>query len=167
MKISPNTFVIIEYTVRLSDGSFVKGENGPVSLNFIVGYNQILPALEQRILGMTIGDTRDFTIPAKEAFGPRDPSQIHRRLFSDFPEGRNLQVGKWVMARNEVTQAQYSYFVRDKSEEWVDLDFNHPLAGEDLTYHVVVTHIRPATRDELEYLRPCEVESGGAPAPGE
>lgn len=167
MKISPNSFVVIEYTLRLSDGSFVKGENGPASLNFIVGYNQVLPALEERLLGLTVGATRDFIIPAQEAFGPRDPGQVRRRFFSEFPEGKNLAVGKWVMARNEATQAQYSYYVREKSEEWVDLDFNHPLAGEDLIYHVEVTHVRPATKDELEFLRPCEVETEKEHAPQE
>ncbi|MCU0586970.1 MAG: peptidylprolyl isomerase [Syntrophobacteraceae bacterium] len=159
MRIGPNTFVILEYTVRLPDGSFVKGENGPVSLNFIVGYNQVLPALEQRLLGMSAGETRDFTIPASQAFGPRDPGQVHRRHFSEFPEGRKLEAGKWMLARNEQTQAQYSYHVLDKTDEWVDLDFNHPLAGKDLLYHVTVAHVRPASQDELEYLRPCEVGS--------
>jgi len=159
MKIGPNTFVIIEYSLRLSDGRFVKGEGSPASLNFVVGYNQILPALEQRLLGLTAGDKRDFTIPAREAFGARDPNQVQRRPFSEFPEGRSLDVGKWVIARNDATHAQYSYYVRDKSEDWVELDFNHPLAGEDLIYHVEVTHVRPATQDELEYLRPCEVET--------
>ena len=163
MKISPNTFVIIEYSVRLKDGSFVKGENGPVSLNFIAGYNQVLPALEHRLLGLSAGDGSDFTIPASHAFGERDKKQVHRHYFSDFPEGRDLEVGKWVIARNEATQAQYSYYVLDKSEEWVDLDFNHPLAGQDLIYRVLVKHVRSATEDEIAYLRPCEVGSEDEP----
>lgn len=157
MKISPKTFVIIEYTLRLPDGSYVRGENGPASLNFMVGYNQVLPALEQRLLGLSTGDVREFTIPASQAFGMRDAHLVQRKHFSDFPEGRSLQVGKWVVARNEATQAQYSYYVQNKSDEWVELDFNHPLAGKDLHYHVRVTHVRPATREELDDLRPCEV----------
>jgi FKBP-type peptidyl-prolyl cis-trans isomerase SlyD len=165
MKIAPNTFVIIEYSVRLGDGSFVKGENTLASLNFVAGYNQVLPALEHRLLGMEAGDAGDFVIPAAHAFGERDAKQIHRRSFSDFPEGRNLEVGKWVIARSEATQAQYSYRVLAKTEEWVDLDFNHPLAGQDLHYHVKVQHVRPATQEELAYLRPCEVGSEDGPAP--
>jgi FKBP-type peptidyl-prolyl cis-trans isomerase SlyD len=159
MRISPNTFVIIEYTVRLADGSYVKGENGPVSLNFIVGYDQILPALEHRLIGLDDGDVTDFVIPAGHAFGEHDPNKVHRRDFSEFPEGRGLQAGKWIIAKNEASQAQYSYFVQDKTDEWVELDFNHPLAGKDLHYHVTVTHVRPATQEEIEYLRPCEVGS--------
>ncbi len=163
MKIAPNTFVIIEYSVRLSDGSFVKGENALASLNFVAGYNQVLPALEHRLLGMSAGDAGDFIIPAAHAFGEHDPKQVHRRYFSDFPEGRDLEVGKWVIARNETTQAQYSYCVLDKTDEWVDLDFNHPLAGQDLHYHVSVKHVRPASQEELTYLRPCETGTEDGP----
>jgi FKBP-type peptidyl-prolyl cis-trans isomerase SlyD len=163
MKISPNTFVIIEYTVCLADGNYVKGENGPVSLNFIAGYDQILPALEHRLLGMNSGDVIDFTIPAQHAFGEHDPNLVHRRDFSDFPEGRSMEKGMWIVAKNESTQAQYSYYVRDKSEQWVDLDFNHPLAGKDLYYHVRVAHVRPASQEEIDYLRPCEIGSEDGP----
>ncbi len=165
MKITHNAFVIVEYSVRLADGSFVKGENAPASLNFITGYSQVLPALEHRLLGKSAGDAGDFVIPASHAFGERDPKQVHRRTFSDFPEGRDLEVGKWVIARNEATQAQYSYRVLAKTDEWVDLDFNHPLAGQDLHYHVTVKHVRAATQEELAYLRPCEVGSEDEPAP--
>ena len=156
MEVSKDTFVIIEYTVRLKDGSYVKGENGPVSLNFVVDYNQILPALERRLLGLKAGETADFVIPAGEAFGEYDPSQLRTKSFDEFPEGRNLMEGKWAMATNEHTQAQYSYYVKDKTDRSVTLDFNHPLAGQDLYYHVEVIHVRPALQEELEYLRPCE-----------
>ena len=42
MQIAKDSFVVIEYSLRLDDGSFVKGENTPASMNFIAGYGQIL-----------------------------------------------------------------------------------------------------------------------------
>lgn len=156
MEVSKDMFVIIDYTVRLQDGSYVKGENGPVSLNFVVDYNQILPALERRLLGLRAGEKADFVIPAREAFGEHDPSQVRTKTFDEFPEGRHLVEGKWAVATNEQTQAQYSYYVKETTDRSVTLDFNHPLAGQDLYYQVEVTHIRPALPEELEYLRPCE-----------
>jgi FKBP-type peptidyl-prolyl cis-trans isomerase SlyD len=156
MEITKDIFVIIEYTVRLVDGSYVKGESGPASLNFIVDYNQVLPALERRLLGLREGDQVKFIIPAKEAFGEHDPNQVRERSFADFTEGRHLRVGRWVVATHPQTQAQYSYYVQDKSETGVTLDFNHPLAGKDLYYEVKIVKTRPALDEELEYLRPCE-----------
>lgn len=156
MEIAKDMSVTLEYSVRLSDGSYVKGENVPVSLNFIAGYGQVLLALERQLIGLLEGAETDFVIPAVDAFGEHDPAQVCLKTFDEFPEGRNLQAGKWVIATSEESEVQYSYFVLEKSDEAVRLDFNHPLAGKDLHYHVKVMRVRPALDEELEYLRPCE-----------
>jgi FKBP-type peptidyl-prolyl cis-trans isomerase SlyD len=156
MEIGKDMFVILEYTVRLKDGSYVKGEGTPVSLNFISGYDQILPSLEKRLVGLELGAETDFIIPAREAFGEHDKNQVRRKSFKEFPEGRSLEVGKWVVATNSETQAQYGYYVKEKTDDEVVLDYNHPLAGKDLYYHVKVVHLRPASKEELKEIRPCE-----------
>ncbi|MFP5211773.1 MAG: peptidylprolyl isomerase [Acidobacteriota bacterium] len=170
MEIGKDTFVIIEYSVRLEDGSYVKGEGEPASMNFITGYAQILPGLERRLIGMHSGEEKAFIIPAHEAFGRHDPAKVRMKTFEEFPQGRNLEPGRWAMATNEWTQAQYSYFVKEKNEEGVVVDLNHPLAGKDLYYDVKVVHVREANQEELEYVRPCEhgkdpeAEGGANPA---
>lgn len=60
------------------------------------------------------------------------------------------------MAVNEDTNAQYSYFVKEKTGDAVVLDFNHPLAGKALYYSIKVVKVRPASAEELTYLRPCQ-----------
>lgn len=156
MNIAKDAFVIIEYQVRLEDGTFVKGERGPVSMNFVVGYEQVLPGLERRLIGASEGAEMEFVIPAREAFGDHDPTQVHVRPLNEFPEGMNLRVGHWMVATNEETGAQYGYYVKDRTHDSVTLDFNHPLAGKDLHYRLKVVRVRPATLEELIYLRPCE-----------
>jgi FKBP-type peptidyl-prolyl cis-trans isomerase SlyD len=167
VEIAKNTCVVLEYTLRLEDGSFIKGENEPASINFIVGYGQLLPALERRLFGLEDGQEVDFVIPAREAFGEHDPKLVRTKTFDEFPEGRDLQVGKWVVATNESYKASYTCFVKDKTNDAVALDFNHPLAGKDLHYHVKVMHVREALHEELENVRPCEFQKepslSGAP----
>lgn len=162
MKIAKDSFVVIEYDLRLDDGSFVKGENGPVSMNFIAGYGQVLPGLEKRLMSLEQGSETQFIVPAADAFGEYDEDLIRTRAFSEFPAGKHLEPGKWAVARNEATQAQYSYLILEKNDTSVRIDYNHPLAGKDLRYRVKVVHVRPALKEELEYLRPCE--HGKAPA---
>lgn len=162
MKIAKDVFAVIEYDLRLEDGSYVKGENGLASMNFIAGYGEILPSLEQRLLGLQEGSEAEFTIPAKEAFGERDQSQVKTMSFTDFPAGVQLEAGKWAVATNEETKTQYGYFVREKTSSTITIDYNHPLAGKDLLYRVRVVHVRPALKEELEHLRPCE--HGNAPS---
>ena len=158
MEIGKDTFVILEYTVRLDDGTHIKGdlENGPASLNFVVGYDQLLPALEHHLLGVADGAQMDLVIPAEEAFGEVQGHLVECRPFHEYPQGKDLVAGKWVLAVNEATKAQYSYFVKEKTEDAVVLDFNHPLAGKTLHYSIKVVKVRPASAEELAYLRPCQ-----------
>jgi FKBP-type peptidyl-prolyl cis-trans isomerase SlyD len=160
MEIVKDTFVILEYVVRLEDGTYVKGDprGGPASINFVVGYDQILPSLEHQLLGVEEGAQLNFVIPAQEAFGEHLAHLVQCKDFQEFPRGRDLPVGKWVVALNEYTQARYSYFVQDKTEEQIVIDYNHPLAGKDLYYSLSVVKVRPASPEELAYLRPCETE---------
>jgi FKBP-type peptidyl-prolyl cis-trans isomerase SlyD len=162
MEIGKDTFVILEYRLKLDDGSYIKGdpESGMASLNYIVGYDQLLPALEQRLLGVAEGSQVDLVIPCEEAFGAHQADLVEHRDFQDYPLGKELTVGKWVVALNESTKAQYSYFVKEKSEDAVVLDFNHPLAGKSLNYTIRVVKVRPATAEELAYLRPCQTDQG-------
>ena len=60
MRITKDSFVVIEYSLRLDDGWFVKGENAPASMNFIAGYGQILPALENGLIGLEQGTQAEF-----------------------------------------------------------------------------------------------------------
>jgi FKBP-type peptidyl-prolyl cis-trans isomerase SlyD len=156
MKITKDSFVVMEYDLHLEDGSYVKGQDAPASMNFIAGYNQVLPGLEKRLLGLEEGAEAEFTIPSGEAFGDCDQSLVQTRSLAEFPEGRHLEPGKWALAKNEDTKAQFSYLVRAKTDSSITLDFNHPLAGKDLYYRVKVVKVRPALPDELEFLRPCE-----------
>jgi FKBP-type peptidyl-prolyl cis-trans isomerase SlyD len=170
MEIGKDTFVILEYTLRLGDGTYVKGsaENGPASLNFVVGYDQILPSLELQLLGVAEGTRLQLDIPPEEAFGAYQQQLVECRSLAEFPLGRDLEAGKWVMATNDTTNARYSYFVKEKSQDAVTLDFNHPLAGKTLHYTIHVDKVRPASAEELAYLRPCQTEeSASKPSPSD
>ncbi|MGO8942301.1 MAG: FKBP-type peptidyl-prolyl cis-trans isomerase [Syntrophobacteraceae bacterium] len=156
MQIVKDSFVVIEYSLRLDDGSLVKGENTPASMNFIVGYGQILAALEKGLIGLEQGAQTELTISASDGFGEYDESLVHTMDLCEFPPGRDLEPGRWAVAKNKATGAQYSYLIKEKTDSTITLDYNHPLAGKDLYYLVNVVLVRPAQAEELEFLRPCE-----------
>ncbi len=156
MQISKDRFVVIEYSLRLEDGSFVKGEKTLASMNFIAGYGQVLPALEKGLTGLEQGARAELKIPAAEAFGEHDEGLVRTLDLGSFPAGRDLEPGKWAVAKNAATGAQYSYLVVDKTDSTVTVNYNHPLAGKDLHYNIEVALVRPALPEEMEFLRPCE-----------
>ena len=60
---SENSYVSIKYTVKLDDGEIIKGDPGEglAHMEFVTGYNQIIPGLERRLVGMSEGDAGEIT----------------------------------------------------------------------------------------------------------
>lgn len=156
------TYVRIRYTLKLESGEIVKGDpnDGLEYMDFITGFSQILPGLERRLIGLVQGERVVLQIPPDEAFGQYDPSLAEEKAFDDFPEGKSLEPGKWVIATNEQYKIRTGYLVREKGPKSITVDYNHPLAGKTLIYEVVVTEERPARQDELALVKPCDFEPG-------
>ncbi len=152
------TFVKIRYTLKTQEGDFVKGDprEGLAYLEFFTGYEQVFPTLEQKLLGKKVKEKIQIRLAPEEAFGTHRPDRLKEKTFLEFPQGKELQEGKWVVAKNETTRASFAYFVKKKEADRVLLDYNHPLAGKGLIYDLEILEARPATEEETTQLRPCE-----------
>jgi len=153
-----NTRVSLKYRVRLETGEAVKGDpaRGLAHMEFVTGYNQVLPALESKVIGLSEGQEVAFAVPPEEAFGQYDPSLVQERTFGEFPQGRDLKEGRWVRASNPDHLVSFGYKVLEKRADRVVLDYNHPLAGHSLYYQVKIDKVSEASKEDLEILRPCE-----------
>jgi FKBP-type peptidyl-prolyl cis-trans isomerase 2 len=152
------TYVKMRYSLRTAEGEYIKGDprEGLAILEIFTGYNQLLPSLETRLVGLRAGEKMQPRISPDEAFGPYLPEKIKEKGYDEFPEGRQLEEGRWAVARDDSTGAAYGYFVKEKKKTGIVLDYNHPLAGKELVYDLEVLEARPATEEERVLLRPCE-----------
>ena len=160
-----NSYVVLKYTVRLENGEILKGdpEQGLAHMEFVTGYNQVIPGLERRLVGLSEGDQAEITVNPDEGFGPYDPGLVKEKTFAEFPEGKSLEEGRWVRATNPQHRVTFGYLVLGKKPDRIVLDYNHPLAGKTLIYEVNIEDVREPTREELEILRPCEFGEPGSP----
>ena len=157
MIIHRDCFVRLAYRLQLGSGEYLRGSaSQPEILTYIAGYKELLPALENRLLGLKPGDESQFVIPAQEAFGLRDPWLVQEFNRQRFPAGVDLHPGAAVVPYPCAIEVDYPYKVVAVKDEAVVLDQNHPLAGEDLHYDVQVLEVREATPEELEPLQQCE-----------
>jgi len=156
------TYVRIRYSLRTAEGDYIKGDprEGPAILEIFTGYNQLIPALEKRLLGAAAGKKMQPRLSVEEAFGPYRPELVKEKGYDEFPEGSHLKEGKWAEARDEKTHTAYGYFVKEKKKTGIVLDYNHPLAGKELLYDLEILEARPATEEEKALLRPCEGPEG-------
>jgi len=132
--------VDVHYTGRLNDGTVFETSQGLEPLRFTIGDNKIIPAIEQMVVGMNPGESRTIMVPADEAYGQRREQMIVVVDRNEFPEDIEPHIGMEL----EVHQGDGMVFpvkVTDVSEGSITLDANHPLAGEDLTFDIVLTEI--------------------------
>lgn len=157
MIIHRDCFVSLAYRLQLNSGEYIRGSaEQPEILTYVAGYKELLPALENQLLGLKPEDERQFVIPALEAFGSRDPWLVQEWQKKRFPADVELRPGMLVVPYPCAIEVAYPYKVLEVKDEIVTIDQNHPLAGEDLHYNVQILEVRSATPEELEPLQGCE-----------
>ena len=137
----------IEYTVKNSKGEVVDSNKGQAPLEYIGGKQQIIPGLEKEVENMEVGEEKTVVVPASEAYGERNEELVETLPKSQF-EGIELQKGMTLYGQSPDGQV-IAVTVKDFDENSVTVDYNHPLAGEDLTFDVKLVGKREATTDEV------------------
>jgi len=141
------TVYAIEYTVKNSKGEVVDSNAGQAPLEFIAGQGQIIPGLEKEVEGMEVGEEKTVTVKAEEAYGERNEEWVETLPKEQF-EGIDLQKGMTLYGQTPDGQT-VAVTVKDFNDKEVVIDYNHPLAGEDLEFDVKVVGKRDATLEEL------------------
>ena len=128
--------VSIEYTLRLVDGRTVDSNVGGEPLTYTHGAHEILPALEEALLGHEAGDTTEVELTAEQAHGAINPGAYKVVPLDELPEGLRA-VGATLVSIGPDGDRQ-PIRVHELREQSAVLDFNHPLAGQSLTFGVKV-----------------------------
>jgi FKBP-type peptidyl-prolyl cis-trans isomerase SlyD len=122
---------------------------------FLCGYGGVIPGFETQLMGKKQGDKFDFHITSADGYGLHDKDyvvKIHRKNFEidgKFDDER-VKVGRDL----EMSDAEGNPLVgrvTEISDESVEMDFNHPLAGFELHFTGEVTGVREATKEELTH----------------
>lgn len=125
----------INYIGRLADGTVFDSSSLENPLEFTVGAGEILPAFEEACMELVPGCPVRVTIAAERAFGPTMPERIHVVARELLPHRPRLKAGMSVLLRN--SRGEYlDARVLKTDESSVTLDFNHPLAGQNLDLEI-------------------------------
>lgn len=135
--------VTVHYRGSLADGSEFDSSQGREPLLFTLGAGDVIPGFEAAVLGLEVGDKTTVVIPPEEAYGPRYEEAVQVVPIDAFGEGAP-EVGAIITVIAE-DDSRMSATVTAISEDLMDvtLDFNHPLAGEELTFEIELVGIVP------------------------
>ncbi|HUI07094.1 MAG TPA: peptidylprolyl isomerase [Verrucomicrobiae bacterium] len=143
-----NKVISFHYTLTDSTGKTLDSSADGEPLTFLEGVGQIIPGLETHLRAMKVGDKKNVTVPAKSAYGEKDPANVVEVGLDKMPT-RGIKVGDRFRAGDGPNAPIVT--ATKVTDTHVTLDGNHPLAGMDLTFAVEVTAIRDATEEELDH----------------
>jgi FKBP-type peptidyl-prolyl cis-trans isomerase SlyD len=141
--------VSMEYTLSV-DGEVLDSSKDAGPLQFLAGYDNIVPGLEREMVGMKIGESKDVLVLPEDGYGEFDEEAFMEVPRSEFPSDMELETGLELNITDEEGQHQVA-FVESFNDKTVRLDFNHPLAGAELQFNVKVVALRDPTKEELDH----------------
>lgn len=131
--------VSIEYTLKLDDGTTADTNVGGEPLSYQAGAEQILPALDEALVGLHVNDTKEVTLPPEQGYGPVDPGKFQTVELSAIPEVARKPGAQLVAQDPEGNQLPVRVY--EVHESTIVLDLNHPLAGQNLNFEIKVIGI--------------------------
>ena len=164
MKISQNTVVSIDYTVKDSAGNVIDSSSGGLPLEYIHGTGRLITGLEKELEGKSEGDAFSVEIAPKDAYGEYDDSLLIEVPRANFDADAEIKVGMKFHATSPGGPAIVK--VTKVTDETVTVDANHELAGKTLFFDVKVVSVREATEDELNPPSGCGGGCGGCGSGG-
>ena len=140
--VQPGSFLTLHYRLAGPAGDVINTFGGqPATLS--LGAGELSPAVEQRLLGLPEGARATFELPAGEAFGERKPEMqqwVARKLLNELGDpDEKYNVGDVVQFPTPDGQGSYAGAVMQVRDDGAVLfDFNHPLAGQPVTFEVQI-----------------------------
>ncbi len=138
MKIATGASVTIEYELKVQDGAVIESSANKGPLTYVQGGGKMLAGLENRLAGMSVGQEKRGTIPAKEAFGTEDGLPTKQMARKSFPANENLEVGRVFQARGSGGGDSVSFKIVAVEKDAITVRFLHPLVGRDIEFKVKV-----------------------------
>ena len=144
-EILPGSAVTLHLRILLEDGSEVLSTFGEEPVSLVMGDGTLQPGLELALYGLKPGDTQTLNLMPDQAYGPRNPALIQHLPRSDFDTDFEPESGQ-VIAFQLPDGEETAGIVLEVGEGQVEVDFNHPLAGHEITFGVEILDVgKPVT----------------------
>lgn len=141
VKITKGMAVRIHVTLTTPDGTVIESSDKSGPVDYVHGTGAMLPGLEHVLEGLSAGDSREGSIPAKDAFGTEESLPTKPMPRAEFPKDAKLEPGQQFEAKGPHGEPVVFKIVKLNDKE-VTVRFLHPLAGKDIKYKVKVIGVK-------------------------
>lgn len=151
MKVDKNSYVTIDYLIRLGKDETFPPDGQPEEISFAMGWGVMPPGLEEALMGMAKNENKVIHLDPDKAYGEIDQELIMEVPRSDF--GAELELRPGMVFETESDEGHPIHFIiQEVKPDIVVIDFNHPLAGRKMDIAFTVRGVREATPEDME---PC------------
>jgi len=154
MVVEKNKVISLSYTLKVKEQT-VENVGADSPLRFLFGVGNLLPKFEQNLDGLGLNDQFDFKLKSEDAYGLVNQEAIVDVPMKAFEVDGNVDMELLKVGNNvpmlDQTGNRLNGLVTQVDTDSVTMDFNHPLAGDDLQFNGKIVEIRDATSDELEH----------------
>ncbi|NOU50631.1 FKBP-type peptidyl-prolyl cis-trans isomerase [Pseudoalteromonas sp. JBTF-M23] len=140
--IGPQSEVVFHFSIKLEDGSAAdstKVHNKPAKL--FMGDGSLTENFEKCLLGLKAGQSKSFDLQPEDAFGQPNPDNIYYLDRSKFGTDAPAKVGN-IIAFTQPDGTELPGLIREVAGDSVTVDFNHPLAGQPVTFEVEILEVK-------------------------
>ncbi|MBI9053028.1 MAG: peptidylprolyl isomerase [Bacteroidales bacterium] len=157
MTISNDKVVTLVYQLKVDDknGDIVETVEKDKPFVFLYGAGSMLPKFEENLKELKTGDNFEFTLQCEDAYGLASEEAVMDLPKNTFEvEGETeeglLEEGNVIPMQNNEGQ-KFNGVIVEVKDDAVTMDFNHPLAGDNLYFSGNVIEVREATKEEIEH----------------
>jgi len=141
--------VSMKYTLHVDDEE-IDSSKGQDPLQFLVGHGNIISGLEREMIGMKVGESKEVVILPADGYGEFDEDAFMAVPRSAFPQDMEIEEGAELTVKDDAGQSRYARVDMIEGDT-VTLNFNHPLAGDELHFNVKIIELREPTAEEMEH----------------
>lgn len=150
LEIAENLVVSIHYTLTNEEGEVLDSSEGSDPLAYLQGAGNIIPGLENALVGKAVGDELQVTVAPEEGYGEVLEELVQIVPLTAFQGVESVNVGMSFEAQGENGEVRVVEVTKVEGEE-VTVDANHALAGVTLNFDVKVVDVREASEEEVSH----------------
>ena len=140
-KVGENTLVTLHFSLSLCNGDLIDSTFDKQPAKFEFGDGQLPDGFQSYLVGMSAGETNEWQVPPEKSFGMPNPNNLQVMKRTDFSADMELAEGL-VVSFADANKSELPGVVKSFDEDKVTIDFNHPLAGEILSFKVEIIDVK-------------------------
>lgn len=149
MQIADDKVVQFHYVLKDDQGQQLESSQGRDPLAYLHGHDNMMPGLENAMAGKAKGDSFSVTLAPADAYGERQDGLTQRVPVKHLQGAKKWAPGMVAVVNTDKGQRQVT--IVKVGRFMADVDLNHPLAGQTLTFEVEIVDVRDASDDEIAH----------------